>query len=39
MEKINWLQVVVAFILGVGLHAVVMSLVNAVRSHAQTALG
>lgn len=39
MEKINWLQVLVAFIAGVLLHAVVMSLVGTLRSHAQGALG
>ena len=39
MEKINWLQVIVAFIAGVALHAVVMSLVSTLRGHAQGALG
>jgi hypothetical protein len=39
LGKINWLQVIAAFIAGVVLHAVVMSLVNTVRGHAQTALG
>ena len=39
MEKINWLQVLVAFALGVALHAVVMSLVGQLRGHAQNALG
>ena len=39
MDKINWLQVIIAFGLGVALHAVVMSLAAAVRGHAQSALG
>lgn len=39
MDKINWLQVVIAFIAGVLLHAVVMSLVGTLRGHAQSALG
>jgi len=39
MEKINWLQVILAFIAGVLLHAVVLSLVGTLRGHAQDVLG
>lgn len=39
MKNIEWLQVLVAFALGVALAALVRSLIDTVRSRAQGALG